>query len=113
MTDAVKEPMQAYVDTLMERAGFASLPADLRQEYSDKIVIEANRRVGLTLLPLLNETSLKAFQKLMASSDATPAEAMTFFEKNIPDFQSKVQLALEEFAGEFLASATNLRSQAQ
>jgi hypothetical protein len=107
-----QDPIQSFVEQLFEAAGLNNLPADFKKEYVDRTVLEVNRRIGLALVPHLDEKALKEFGILMDKKVLTPEQTMKYFETNIPDVQTKVQGAMEEFAKEFISSAEQMRNAA-
>lgn len=104
--------MDQYVKQIMAQAGIADLPEDFKQDYMEKLSIEAQRRLGIMAMGEMDENGLKDFEKLMAENkQPQPEELMEFFKARIPDFESKVTAALKEFAEEFAGGAEKLRAE--
>ena len=57
------------------------------------------RRLGVEMAKYLNEDSAGEFTKLI-ETEATPEQLLTFWQKNIPDFENKVKTAVLEFIAE-------------
>lgn len=103
------DPIQAFVERLYAAAGLDKLPPDLKAEYGERIGVEVNRRIGLSMMDALNEKSLDEFNKLMEKEDIDPAEAMVFFKTNVPDFESRMTKVFEDFTKEFVAAADQMK----
>jgi len=103
------DPIQAFVDQLYAAAGLDKLPSDLRSEYSERIGIEVNRRIGLAMMEALDEKALGEFNKLMDKEGVDPAEVMAFFQQYVPDFQDRMKKVFEDFTKEFVSAADQLK----
>lgn len=103
------DPIQAFVEQLYSAAGLDKLPPDLKEEYSERIGVEVNRRIGLSMMEALDEKSLEEFNKLMEKEEVDPAEAMAFFKQNVPDFEVKMQKVFGDFTKEFVTAADQLK----
>ena len=100
-----------FVAELLKKAGLADMPEKFRDEYSEKIGLEVQKRLGLVAMKELSPEAVDKFGQLM-TADAKPDELAEFFQQNIPDYETKVTQALKDFADEFLASAEKLRQSA-
>lgn len=98
-----------FVAELLNKAGFANMPENFQQEYSEKIGLEVQKRLGLVAIKELSPEAVDKFGQMMAA-DAKPEELSQFFEQNIPDYEAKVTQTLKDFADEFLASAEKLKN---
>lgn len=98
----------SFVAELLKKAGLDKVPENFYQEYSEKIGMEVQKRLGLLAMKELSPEAVEDFGKMMAA-DADPKELGDFFQKNIPDYEVKVESALKEFADEFLLSADKLK----
>jgi uncharacterized protein YdiU (UPF0061 family) len=103
------DPIQAFVGQLYSAAGLDKLPSDLKSEYGERIGVEVNRRIGLSMMEALNEQSLEEFNKLMEKEEVDPAEAMAFFQQNVPDFEARMQKVFADFTKEFVSAADQLK----
>lgn len=104
------DPIRAYVEALLAKAGFAHAPAEERAEAVDALTIEAQRRVGFELMHAIDSHSLAAFRD-MAADGATEDELTAFFDVRVPDARERVSRALEAFGKECLARAETLRAE--
>jgi len=103
--------VEQFVSELIVKAGLDKVPENFKKEYAEKISAEVERRIGLVAIKELNSEALDKFDKLM-EADTTPDKLADFFQKNIPDYESKISAALKDFADEFLASANKLKQAA-
>lgn len=104
------DPVRAYVEALLAKAGFAHAPAAERAETVEALTAEAQRRVGLELMRAIDPHSLQAFRRL-AAEQATEEELAAFFDVRVPDAEARVRGALEAFGRECLERAAHLRAE--
>ncbi len=104
------DPVRAYVETLLAKAGFAHAGGVERAEAVETLTAEAERRIGLELMQAVDPHSLQAFRQL-AAEDATEEELAAFFDVRVPDAEARVRQALEAFGRECLERATALRAE--
>lgn len=104
------DPVRAYVEALLAKAGFAHAPAAERAATVEALTVEAQRRVGLELMRAIDPHSLQAFRQL-AAENATEEELAAFFDVRVPDAEARVRAALEAFGQECLERALRLRTE--
>lgn len=102
------QPLSAFVEELLVKAGMVTLPEDFRQQYILKLVSQVEERIGLKALAELDEEELAEFERMM-QPPKPPAEVLAFFRLHIRDFPEKMQAVLDEFTAEFLQHATSAR----
>jgi len=73
------DPIQAYIEQLFVTAGLDNLPSDIKDEYSERLGVEVNRRIGLAMMDSMDEKSLGEFNTLMEKDEVTPDDARGFF----------------------------------
>ena len=100
-----------FVSELLKKAGLADVPKNFYDEYSEKIGVEVQKRLGIIAMNELKPEAAEKFGELMAR-DADPDELAEFFQNNIPNYEQKVTDALRDFADDFLASAAKLKAEA-
>jgi len=104
------DPIQAYIEQLFVTAGLDNLPSDIKDEYSERLGVEVNRRIGLAMMDSMDEKSLGEFNTLMEKDEVTPDDARGFFSARVPDYEDKMQKVFEDFAKEFVDSAAQLKN---
>lgn len=104
------DPVRAYVDALLSKAGFAHAPMAERAETVAALTAEAQRRVGLELMQAIDPHSLEEFRRL-AAEGAHEDELAAFFDVRVPDAEVRVRQALEAFGHECLDHASRLRAE--
>ena len=104
------DPIQAYLEDLFVAAGLDKLPSDIKEEYSERLGVEVNRRIGLAMMDSLDENSLGEFNALMEKDEVTPDDARVFFAERVPDYEARMQKVLEDFAKEFVDSTEQLKN---
>ncbi|MEK7546534.1 MAG: hypothetical protein AAB554_05735 [Patescibacteria group bacterium] len=104
------DPIRAYVEALLSKAGFAHAPAEERAETVAALTAEAQRRIGLELSNAIDRHSLGEFRS-MASDGAGEDEMAAFFDVRVPDAEARVRQALDAFGRECLEHAARLRGE--
>ena len=90
-----------YVNTLFDQEGFAEMTEETRKQMIPQFMAEAERRIGIAVLPELSEESAKEFVKLAEDEDVTPEKINAFLQENVPNFKEVVQKTLKDFTVEF------------
>ncbi len=104
------DPVRAYVEALVAKAGFAHAPEEERSEAVAALTAEAQRRIGFELMHAVDPHSLETFRE-MAEDGANEDELIAFFDVRVPDARSRVTDALERFGRECLERASRLRDE--
>ena len=104
------DPIRAYVEALLSKAGFAHAPDEERAMTVAALTAEAQRRVGLELAHAIDPHSLREFRK-MADDGAGEEEMAAFFDVRVPDAEARVRAALDAFGRECLDRAARLRGE--
>lgn len=89
-----------HIQRILDENGFENLTEETRNQYLPQLVAEAERRLGVAVLPHLTEETAKELMQLVESGNATPEQMQTFWTNNIPDFEALIQKTLGEYAQE-------------
>ncbi len=92
--------LRQYIDEILDKVGFVSLNEDTRAEFVPQFVAEAERRIGLALLPKLTEDSATELAALVQKPNVTAEELQTFWKTNVPDFSEVLTETLKNFTEE-------------
>ena len=93
--------LESFIHNVLDEAGFENLSEATRNQFVPMFVAEAERRLGLALLPLLTDKQASELADL-ANNDKTTAEDLAnFWQQNVPNFQTVVEETLTAFAEEF------------
>lgn len=92
--------LESFIHKVLDEAGFENLSEETRSQFVPMFVAEAERRLGMTLLPLLSENQAKQLVEL-ADQNGSAEELAAFWQTSIPDFEQLVQQTLSAFAQEF------------
>lgn len=106
----VEDVIREFVESLFEEAGLNSLPEAFRQEYVEKVAVQAQQRLGMVALRELDSAGLEQFAELVDAENVDQTKVLRFFESHVPDFQNKMKRALQDFATEFLRDVERLRA---
>lgn len=93
--------LQSYVEKLFDAGGFEGLSEETRREYVPQFTAEAQRRLGIAVLPLLSESSATELVTLLGNENTTAQMLQSFWQKAVPNFEAIVDQTLSEFALEF------------
>lgn len=92
--------LESFVLEALRAKGFDKLaPAD-QDAFLPQFMAEAERRLGLALMPYIKTKEIAdAFGKLL-EQDATPDDWSAFWNTHVPDFPAVVKDTLDNFAEE-------------
>ncbi len=89
------------IQQILDASGFETVSEETRDMYLPQFVAEAERRIGLAVMPLLNEQSAKELAELIKNSDTTTPEQMQqFWQTYVPNFPEVVDATLNAYAEE-------------
>ena len=98
--DAQFDFLQSYIHQILDNNGFEAVSEETRNKYVPQFVAEAQRRLGLALLPHLSEKAATDFSGLVENENLTQDQLVSFWKENVPDFENIVQETLKGFAEE-------------
>lgn len=102
--------IEKFIEETLKKAGIADLPDEFKKEYTDKLGVEVQKRLGMMALAELKENDLNDFEKLMKeNTEPKPDEMIEFFRSRISDFDNKLANTLKQFADEFVQGAERLK----
>jgi len=106
----MKDVIQDFITEIILKAGIGDMPEDFKKDYTEKLAVEAQQRLGVMALSYLDEKGLQEFETLMQAPKAPePKVLLEFFDAKIPDFTQKVTEVLKKFGEEFLAGVERLK----
>lgn len=100
--------LRQYIEQVLDANDFGGLTEDTRAEFIPQFVAEAERRIGLAMLPLLTEDSATELTRLIQDPTVDAATLQRFWETNIPNFSQLLTATLENFAKEIKQTVANL-----
>ena len=95
--------VQQRVLEMLKGEGYDQLSEDDQKAYLVQFTAEAERRLGLALLPHLTDQAATELEKV-TNQDPTPDQWYDFWNKNIPNFVELVNKTLEDFGKEITAA---------
>jgi uncharacterized protein YdiU (UPF0061 family) len=103
--------LQQFIKDIILKADMKNLPKSFLDEYEEKLMIEAQRRLGVLMTKELDEKGIKAFNELMQKNSNPDQKALLdFFNVYIPNFEQKMEKGLREFAQEFIDGLKQLKT---
>jgi hypothetical protein len=92
--------LEEYLANVLKDFGLDKLKEEDRSGYLLQFRLQAERRLGTALAPLLTDASADDFARLMDNPDSTPQEWADFWHQAVPNFDAVVKQTLEEFVAE-------------
>ena len=109
MADANFDFLASFIHQLLDDAGFAEMSEEVRKQFVPQFTMEAERRLGLALLPLLKDKQMEELMKITNDKKSTPETYAAFWQKAVPDFQDVVDKTMQGFAAEFKKTLSGLK----
>lgn len=91
---------EQQVMEVLKQNGLGQISEANKQAYVPQLAAEVEYRLGLELMPKLNEAQAKECADLMDDEQATAETWAAFWRSAIPDFDSVVQRVLEKFSAD-------------
>jgi len=102
--------IEQFIQGMIKKAGIDNMPEDFKKEYTEKLAVQAQQRLGMVAIQELDEKGVEDFEEFMSKNESPkPDEVLDFFNTRIPDFSTKVAKTLEEFGNEFIQGAAKLK----
>jgi len=102
--------LQVFIEEVLKQNGFGDLSEAARQELLPQYVVEAERRLGLALMPYLDEVAAKELTELAAQADTSPQKLWNFWQSHVPNFDQVIKTELNKFAEEMKLALKAARS---
>lgn len=90
-----------FVDEMLKETGLANLTPEQKQIYVPQMTALLEQRIGLKLVPQLDETQMQNLADL-ADKDASAEAWKTFWYNAIPNFEEQIKNILSEFAAQII-----------
>lgn len=100
--------LHSYINTLLDESGFEEMSEETRNQYIPMFVAEAERRLGIALLPMLSAEQTEELANKGKDENITAEALADFWAQAIPDFKKIVEKTLTEFAVEFKKTLKNV-----
>lgn len=104
--------LNAFVTTLIDRAGLGSVPEAFRSKYAEQLGNQVQQRIGMAMMERLPATALDSFSALTAG-EATAEDIRQLFAQHVPNYEAVVKQVMQQFATEFLQDAGTLQARVQ
>src|SRR3989338_4653949 len=100
--------LQTYIERLLDDNDFLNLSEETRAQLIPQFEAEAQRRIGLALLPHLDENAANQLCRLIDDPMVSPEKLRAFWVDAVPEFESIVEETLRDFAIEFRQVIANI-----
>lgn len=101
--------LESFIHNVLDEAGFEELSETTRNQFVPMFEAEAERRLGLNLLPLLNDKQSEELVKIAADTESNQENLVKFWQESIPNFEEVVKKTLDDFAVEFKQTLANIQ----
>jgi hypothetical protein len=102
------DKLQEFIQKVMEEAGLSDMPETFLDEYRERLVVEAQKRLSIVSLAALSEEERLELEKLIKETKSDAEAINSYLSSHIDDYQGLMTRSLEEFAQEVIASAKEL-----
>lgn len=86
-------------ENILRQGGFGALSPEQMKQYTPTLAALIEERVGIELLPKLNEAQAKQIVDLTEKGNTTEEEWRKFWTAAAPNFESEMARIVGEFAG--------------
>lgn len=91
--------LSEYINSLFDEIGLGDMNEMQKNVYIPRFTALLEERIGLTILPLLNQDQLTTFGEMLNNSSNVDSAAWSeFWHGAVPDFDNKIAEILKEFA---------------
>lgn len=91
--------LEDLIINILRQHGYDNLTEDDQKAMRVQFTAEAERRLGLAIMPLMSEETARRFAD-MVEKNQDPVMWYQFWKDNIPGFEDVVKKTLEDFAVE-------------
>ena len=88
-----------YVEDVLAKTDIGELSAEQKNVYIPQLVALLEERVGLELVPKLNEARMKQFAA-MVEQETSPETWGSFWQEALPNFEGEMKRILTAFASQ-------------
>ncbi|MFH1292251.1 MAG: DUF5663 domain-containing protein [bacterium] len=92
--------LESYILEVLKQNGFDDLTPENQEEFLPQFVIEAQRRIGATLMPLLEEEKAESMMSMVDNPDTTDEQWWNFWNQAVPNFKETVSKILENYTND-------------
>ena len=100
-TSARFDFLTVFIQKMFDQNGFLDMKEETRKQFVPLFTAEAERRLGITLMPMLSEDQTKDLVRIVENEKSTADDLANFWKNSIPNFENVVEKALNDFAVEF------------
>jgi len=100
--------IKQFVEKIIEEAGLSNMPEEFKEEYKQKMVLEAEKRMGVVTLKHLNESQAKELAQITENNPDDIDKVNDFLEKSIENYKEIMTEALREFAQDVISAAQKI-----
>jgi hypothetical protein len=92
--------LKSYINKILDEAGFADITQATRDEFVPQFMAEAQKRLGLALLPLLPTVAEAELMAMQKNNVNDPELVRAFWLRQVPNFDEVSGRVLAEFGEE-------------
>lgn len=92
--------LHQYIEQVLTQIGITNLSDEQKQSYFPQLAAQLEQRMGLELMPKLNQEQLGQFARLLDNMHTSPEDWNSFWHEAIPDYEDQLHRILQEFAND-------------
>lgn len=104
-----KDFLRDFVLNLMDSVGLDSLDKDTKKRFVGQFTAQAERRIGIKLMPKLSDEDRKELAQMIEEGNTGGQEMNKFWSNKVDNYTDLVREALDEFAGEMREEMQKIR----
>jgi hypothetical protein len=98
--------IQGFIERLIKEAGLDKMPENFLREFTARLTLEAQKRIGVMAVAELNADKVEELNRIIGDGKKDKAKEINdFLAGSIPDFDQKLKTWLREFAEEVIKKA--------
>lgn len=92
---AEKNYIQKIIDQIIDTVDLGALGETEETAFRERLEAQITRRLGLLILEDLDDTGIKAYEKLLRDGEPDPGQFGQFLEKHVSDYKKRVSNGME------------------
>lgn len=102
--------LYAFIEDQLEKNGFGDVDEETKTAYINRFLAELHRRLGVAVMPHLNEESAKELGALLESESVSPVNLEMFWKNNVTNFDTIVAKVLDDFSLEMKKTFADIKA---
>ncbi len=96
--------LSQYIERVLSLVGLSDVTDAQKQTYVPQLSAQLEQRMGLELMPQLDQEQLAEFSRLLSDMHGSAEDWQTFWKSAVPNYEEQVERILQEFAADVQAA---------